>query len=107
MHGEILEISCCSITVKSDISGGDGLGSILLSSEYNFIMFLSIEQRLQEVNEPAKIFPRLPKEIEVLKVKKQGQKDTSKDFVVRRYKVQNALNFLRGWFGIHIIVFRI
>jgi hypothetical protein len=46
MHGEILEISCCSITVKSDISGGDGLGSILLSSEYNCIMFLSIEQRL-------------------------------------------------------------
>jgi hypothetical protein len=37
MHGEILEISCCSITVKSDISGGDGLGSILLSSEYNCI----------------------------------------------------------------------
>jgi hypothetical protein len=49
----------------------------------------------QEVNEPAKIFPRLPKEIEVLKVNKQGQKDTSKDFVVRRYKVQNALNFLK------------
>jgi hypothetical protein len=49
----------------------------------------------QEVNEPAKIFPRLPKEIEVLKVKKQGQNDTSKDFVVRRYKVQNALNFLK------------
>jgi hypothetical protein len=49
----------------------------------------------QEVNEPAKFFPRLPKEIEVLKVKKQGQKDTSKDFVVRRYKVQNALNFLK------------
>jgi hypothetical protein len=49
----------------------------------------------QEVNEPAKIFPRLPKEIEVLKVKKQGQKDTSKDLVVRRYKVQNALNFLK------------
>jgi hypothetical protein len=40
MQGEILEISCCSITVKSDISGGDGLGSILLSSEYNCIMFL-------------------------------------------------------------------
>jgi hypothetical protein len=46
MHGEILEISCRSITVKSDISGGDGLGSMLLSSGYNFIMFLSIEQRL-------------------------------------------------------------
>ena len=49
----------------------------------------------QEVNEPAKIVPRLPKEIEVLKVKKQGQNDTSKYFVVRRYKVQNALNFLK------------
>jgi hypothetical protein len=46
MHGEILEISCRSITVKSYIAGRDGLGSILLSSEYNFIMFLSIEQRL-------------------------------------------------------------
>jgi hypothetical protein len=32
--------------LNSDISGGDDLGSILLSSEYNFIMFLSIEQRL-------------------------------------------------------------
>ena len=43
----------------------------------------------------SKDFPRIPKEIEVLKVKKQGQNDTSKDFVVRRYKVQNALNFLK------------
>ena len=49
----------------------------------------------QEVNEPLNIFPRLPKEIEVLKVRKQGQNDTSKDFVARRYKVQNALNFLK------------
>ena len=49
----------------------------------------------QEVNEPANIFSRLPTEIEVLKVRKQGQNDTSKDFVARRYKVQNALNFLR------------
>ena len=49
----------------------------------------------QEVNEPAKLFPRLLKEIEVPKVKKQGQNDTSKDFVVRRYKIQNALNFLK------------
>jgi hypothetical protein len=30
----------------------------------------------QEVNEPVKLFPRLPKEIEVPKVKKQGQNDT-------------------------------
>ena len=43
----------------------------------------------------SKDFPRIPKEIEVLKVKKQGQNDTSKDFVVRKYKVQNALNFLK------------
>jgi hypothetical protein len=43
----------------------------------------------------SKDFPRIPKEIEVLKVKKQGQNDTSKDFVVRRYKVQNELNFLK------------
>jgi hypothetical protein len=49
----------------------------------------------QEVNEPVKLFPRLPKEIEVPKVKKQGQNDTLKDFVVRRYKIQNALNFLK------------
>ena len=49
----------------------------------------------QEVNEPAKLVPRLPKEIEVPKVKNQGQNDTSKDFVVRRYKIQNALNFLK------------
>jgi hypothetical protein len=33
--------------------------------------------------------------IEVPKVKRQGQNDTSEDFVVRRYKVQNALNFLK------------
>jgi hypothetical protein len=49
----------------------------------------------QEVNEPAKLFPRLPKEIEVPKVKKQGQNDTLKDFVVERYKIQNALKFLK------------
>ena len=49
----------------------------------------------QEVNEPEKLFPRLLKEIEVPKVKKQGQNDTLKDFVVRRYKIQNALNFLK------------
>jgi hypothetical protein len=49
------------------------------------------------VNSEMGIFvPRLPKEIEVLKVKKQGQNDTSKYFVVRRYKVQNALNFLKN-----------
>lgn len=46
----------------------------------------------QEVNEPANIFPRLPKEIEVLKVKRKGQNDTSKNFVVRRYKIQNAFS---------------
>jgi hypothetical protein len=49
----------------------------------------------QEVDEPTIFFPRLPKEIEILKVKKQGQNDTSTDFIVRRYKVQNAHTFLK------------
>ncbi|CAC5402976.1 unnamed protein product [Mytilus coruscus] len=35
----------------------------------------------QEVNEPAKIFFRLPEEINVIRVRKQGKNGTSKDFV--------------------------
>lgn len=49
----------------------------------------------QEVNEPAQISPRLPSEIHILKVCKQGKNDTSKNFRVRRYKVQNALMWLK------------
>ena len=45
----------------------------------------------QEVDEPAKIFPRLPEEIHLLKIRKTGAQDSSKEFKVRRYKVQSAL----------------
>ena len=51
----------------------------------------------QEVNEPAQIFPRLPQEINIIKVRKQGKNDTTKDFNVRRFKVQSALE----WFKQH------
>ena len=34
----------------------------------------------QEINEPAQIFLRLPEEIKIIKVRKQGKNDTSKDF---------------------------
>ena len=50
----------------------------------------------QEINEPAKIFPRLPAEINVVRVRKQGSNDSSKDFTVRRYKIQNALQWLKN-----------
>ncbi|VDI45637.1 Hypothetical predicted protein [Mytilus galloprovincialis] len=51
----------------------------------------------QEVNEPAKIFPRLPEEINVIRVRKQGKNGTSKDFEVRRLKIQTALLFLKEY----------
>ncbi|CAG2208487.1 unnamed protein product [Mytilus edulis] len=51
----------------------------------------------QEVNEPAKIFQRLPEEINVIRVRKQGKNGTSKDFVVRRLKIQTALLFLKQY----------
>ncbi len=41
----------------------------------------------------AQIFPRLPEEINM--IRREGKKDTSKDFTVRRYKVQSALLWLR------------
>ncbi|KAK3093512.1 hypothetical protein FSP39_016633 [Pinctada imbricata] len=50
----------------------------------------------QDVNEPAQLFPRLPHEIQIVKVCKQGQNETSKNFRVRRYKVQNALTWLKS-----------
>lgn len=49
----------------------------------------------QEINEPAQIFPRLPEEIKIIKVRKQGKTDTSKDFRVHRYTVQEALVWLK------------
>ena len=47
----------------------------------------------QAIEEPMKIFPRLPSEIKVLKVRKQGKNDSNKDFIVRRQNVLSALNF--------------
>jgi hypothetical protein len=49
----------------------------------------------QEINEPAKIFPRLPHEINIIKVKKHGKNDTCKEFRVRRFKVEHALQWLK------------
>ena len=50
----------------------------------------------QDVNEPSRIFPRLPSEINMIKVRKQGRQDTSKEFLVRRYKIQRALQWLKA-----------
>ena len=49
----------------------------------------------QAINQPAQIFPRLPQEIDIIKMRRRGRNDTSKDFKVRRYKVQNALLWLQ------------
>jgi signal recognition particle subunit SEC65 len=50
----------------------------------------------QEVNEPGQIFPRLPQEIQIIRVRKQGKNNTSKEFRVRRFKVQHALVWLKS-----------
>jgi hypothetical protein len=39
----------------------------------------------QEVSEPGKMFPILPSEVNIIRVRKQGGNDTSKEFNVRRY----------------------
>jgi hypothetical protein len=49
----------------------------------------------QEVNQPSQILPRLLKDIKILKVRKRGKNYTSKEFTVRRFKVQNALLWLK------------
>ena len=49
----------------------------------------------QEVSEPGKIFPKLPSDVNIIRVRKQGGNDTSKEFNVRRYKIQNALIWLK------------
>ena len=49
----------------------------------------------QEVNEPAQILPKLPKEIKIIRVRKRGANDTSKEFNVRRFSVQHALEWLK------------
>ena len=50
----------------------------------------------QEVNEPARIFPKLPTEIKIIRVRKQGKNDSSKDFRVRRRMVESALKWLKA-----------
>ena len=45
----------------------------------------------QAIDQPAQIFPRLPQEIDIIKMRRRGRNDTSKEFKVRRYKVQNAV----------------
>ena len=49
----------------------------------------------QEINEPAKIFPSLPNEVTIIKVRKQGKNDSSIDLRVRRFQVQNAVLWLK------------
>ena len=39
----------------------------------------------QEVSEPGKIFPKFPSDVNIIRVRKQGGNDTSKEFNVRRY----------------------
>ena len=50
----------------------------------------------QDINQPAQIFPRLPKEISIIRVGKQGKNDTSKEFRVRRQTIENALLWLEN-----------
>ena len=50
----------------------------------------------QEVSEPGRIFPKLPKEIKVVKVVKKGKDDSSKEFRVRRFIIENALKCLKN-----------
>ena len=49
----------------------------------------------QEVNEPCKILPLLPSDVQIIKVRKQGKNDISKDFKVRHFKVQHSLEWLK------------
>ena len=49
----------------------------------------------QDVNEPAQILPKLPHEINIIKLRKTGRNNTNKEFRVRRYSVQHALDWLK------------
>ena len=49
----------------------------------------------QDINEPAQILPKLPQEINIIKVRRQGRNETNKDFRVRRHTVQSALQWLK------------
>ncbi|CAH3158228.1 unnamed protein product [Porites lobata] len=49
----------------------------------------------QAVQEPATILPRLPAEVDIIHVRRQGKDDTHKDFRVRRHRVEQALRWLK------------
>ena len=49
----------------------------------------------QAVKEPATILPRLPTEVDIIGVRRQGKDDTHKDFRVRRQCVEGALRWLK------------
>ncbi len=50
----------------------------------------------QNVNEPAQILPNLPENINLIRVRRQGKNNTSKDFNVRRFVVQGVLEWLKA-----------
>ena len=50
----------------------------------------------QNVNQPALILPKLPQEVNIIKVRKVGSNDKNKEFRVRRYSVQSALEWLKN-----------
>ena len=49
----------------------------------------------QAVQEPATILPRLPAEVDIIRVRRQGKDDTHKDFRVRGHHVEGALRWLK------------
>ena len=49
----------------------------------------------QAVQEPATILPCLPREVDIIRVRRQGKDDTHKDFRVRRHRVEGAQRWLK------------
>ena len=49
----------------------------------------------QAVQEQATILPRLPAEVDIIRVRMQGKDDTHKDFRVRRHGIEGGLHWLR------------
>ena len=49
----------------------------------------------QAVQEPATILPRLPVDVDIIRVRRHGKDDTHKDFRVRRHRVEGALRWLK------------
>ena len=45
----------------------------------------------QDINKTAQIFPRLSEEIKIIRVRRQGMNNTSKEFRVRPFVIESAL----------------